>query len=67
MNGVQDMSQNIINQVVLIKFVGNTHVYQEPGSSFLIAVRAIGAHKPLFTVQFVNIFTSVFLGDLVKL
>ena len=48
-NGVQDMSQKIINWgVVLIRFVGNPHFYQAPKSSSFIAARAIRAHEALF-------------------
>ena len=50
-NGVQDMSQIIINRGVLIKFVGNPRVYQAPKSSCFIAARAIGAHEALFIFQ----------------
>ena len=50
LNRVQNMSQKIINQVVLIRFVGNTHVYQAPKSSCFIAAPAIGAHKALFNL-----------------
>ena len=35
----------------LIRFVGNSHVYQAPKSNCFISVRAIGAHKALLNVQ----------------
>ena len=57
------MSQKLINRVVLVRFVGNPHVYQAPKSSCFIAARAIGAHRTLLTVQFINIFTSKLFGD----
>ena len=46
-NGVQDMSQLTEG---LIRFVGNSHVYQTPKSNCFIAARANGAHKALFNV-----------------
>ena len=49
-NGVQDMSQKIINWGVLIRFVGNPHVYQTPKSNYFIATPAIGALETLFIV-----------------
>ena len=33
---------------VLVRFVGNLHVYQVPKSSFFVAARAIGAREALF-------------------
>ena len=45
------MSQNIINRGVLIRFVGNSHVYQARESSRFIAACGIGAHKALFIVS----------------
>ena len=62
-NGLQDMSQKLINQVILIRFVGNPNVYQAPKGSCFIAACAIGEHEKLFTVQFINIFTSEFFED----
>ena len=49
-SGVQDMTQKIINRAVLIRVVGNHHVYQAPKSSCFIATRAIGAHGALFSL-----------------
>ena len=34
----------------LIRFAGNSHVYQVPKRNCFIAVLAIGAHKALFSV-----------------
>ena len=44
----------MINQGVLIRFVGNPHVYQAPESNCFIAVQS--------SVQCI-IFTSEFFGD----
>ena len=49
-NGVQNMSQNVINRWVLIRFAGNPHVYQAPARNCFIAARAIWAHEVLFNV-----------------
>ena len=40
----------IINRRVLIRFLGNPHVYQVTERKRFIAVRAIGAHEELFDV-----------------
>ena len=59
MNGVQDMSQNVLNQGVIIKFggleylpkyVGNPHFYQAPKSNCFIAALAIETHESLFHI-----------------
>ena len=47
-NGVQDMSQKIINREILITFFGNPHIYEAPESSRIIAAHAIGVHEALF-------------------
>ena len=47
--------------MVLLRFVGNPHVYQAPESGCFIAARAIGAHEALF--HFIYIFTSEFFSD----
>ena len=44
-------------------FVGNPNVYQAPKASCFIAACAIAEHEKLFTVQFINIFTSEFFED----
>ena len=53
-NGVRDMSRKKLTGGV-IRFVGNSHVYQAPKSNCFIAARAIGAHRGLFNVQ-TNLF-----------
>ena len=45
------ISQNVINQGVLIRFVGNSHAYQAPESNCFIAARAISASKVLLNVK----------------
>ena len=47
-NVVQNKNHKIIN---LIRFVGNSHVYQALKSNCFFAGRVIGAHKALFSVQ----------------
>ena len=49
-NRVQDMTQRIINRGVLIRFLGNSHIYQTPETNCFIAARATGAHEVLFNV-----------------
>ena len=51
-NGVQDMSQKIINResYKVCSFLGNSHVYQAPKSNCFIAARATVAHKALFNI-----------------
>ena len=48
-NGVQNTIQKITGG--LIRFVGNSHVYQAHKSNCFITARAIGAHKRLFNEQ----------------
>ena len=48
-NGVRDMSRKKLTGGV-IRFVGNSYVYQAPKSNCFIAARAIGAHRGLFNV-----------------
>ena len=51
MNGIQDISQKIINRGVLMRFAGNPHVYQAPKSNCCsCAACAIGAHEALFSL-----------------
>ena len=35
----------------LVRFVGNSYVYQAPKGNCFVATRAIGAHKALFSVE----------------
>ena len=44
------MSQNVINQGVLIRFVGNPHVHQDPEVTVLLLVVQFGAHEVLLNV-----------------
>ena len=50
MNWVQDMSQKLINQWVLIRFEGNPHVYQAPENGCFTAARAIRVQEALFNL-----------------
>ena len=49
-NDVKNMNQKKLTGG-LIRFVGNSHVYQAPKSNCFIAGRAIASHKTLFNVQ----------------
>ena len=49
-NRVQNMGQNVINRGVLIRFVGNLHVYQAPESNCFITAHTIWVHEALFNV-----------------
>ena len=55
------MSQNVINQGVLIRFAGNPRVYQEPESNCFIAGSAVWGTRS--TAKYINIFTLEFFGD----
>ena len=45
------ISQNVIHQGVLIRFVGSSHIYQAPKSNCFIAACAISARKVLLNVK----------------
>ena len=47
---VNGMSKKIINQAILIRSVGNLHVYETPENSFFIAAHAIWAREALFNL-----------------
>ena len=43
-----NMSQNVINQGVLIRFIDNPHVYQARENNCFITARKIWVHEVLF-------------------
>ena len=47
---VNGMSKKIINQAILIRSVGNLHVYETPENSFFIAAHAIWAREAVFNL-----------------
>ena len=49
-NGVQNINQIVIIREILIRFVGNRHVYLALDGNCFIAALAIWAHEVLFNI-----------------